>query len=214
MSDKDWIQTALGYRYDLFDPSVVDFRPMEIAHALSNVCRFSGHCAEFYSVAEHSVRVSFRCEELARDRCPAFPKHSTPCEICETIIKDSARWGLLHDAAEAFIHDVNRPLKHSPLMAGYRELEARTMKLIAERFELGPEPPEVHVADNDLLLTETRDIMSPRHPDWDEPVATLKAQGSRELDHVQIACWVPSKARKIWLRRFVELFPEWQERLA
>lgn len=175
---------------------------MDIAHALSNLCRYTGHCKEFYSVAEHSVRVSFRCEELAR-QSERYLKAHDDLERAQ-IVLHASRWGLHHDDAEAYVADLNRPLKHQPELALYRDVEKKVMAAIANKFQLGEEPEEVALADDELLWTEVRDIMQPIHPDW---AATAKSV-REPLPHVRIACWVPNKARKVFLRRFFELFPE------
>lgn len=82
-----WIQTFTGKKFPLDkpDPALIDIEG--IAHALSLLCRFNGHCTRFCSVAEHSVHV-------ARE-----------------IDLDLAMEGLLHDAAEAYLGDVHSPLK-------------------------------------------------------------------------------------------------------
>ncbi|MEM4379972.1 MAG: hypothetical protein QXL01_04720, partial [Thermoplasmatales archaeon] len=80
-----WIETYSGKKFDYLAQSELDIE--DIAHALSNLCRFNGHTRVFYSVAEHSVNVS----------------SMVPPEL-----KIAA---LLHDAAEAYIGDVPSPLK-------------------------------------------------------------------------------------------------------
>ena len=56
--DKTWIQTYTGRAFDLLDPRPEQIDPLDIAHALSQICRFTGHVREFYSVAQHSVLVA------------------------------------------------------------------------------------------------------------------------------------------------------------
>jgi hypothetical protein len=85
----DWIQTYSGRQFWPLDPRVEDVHLEDIAHALSNVCRYTGHVREFYSVAEHSVHVSWSCEP------------------------EDALWGLLHDASEAYLADMARPVKQN-----------------------------------------------------------------------------------------------------
>ncbi|MFG0247924.1 MAG: phosphohydrolase, partial [Phycisphaeraceae bacterium JB051] len=77
-----WIQTYTGKAFYPLreDPGIIDIR--DIAHALSLQCRFNGHCSDFYSVAQHSVHVS------------------------EVVPQAFALWGLLHDAAEAYMSDL------------------------------------------------------------------------------------------------------------
>lgn len=204
-ADKRWIQTWTGRRFDVIQPSPGDVTIEDIGHALSNLCRFTGHCRDFYSVAEHCVRVSFRCEELARADCAedCVDFKLEHCDWCEDRIRHAARWGLLHDAAEAYTNDLNRPLKHQPELAQYRQIENRVMAAIADKFGLDGEPEEVGVADDELLWTEVRDLMQPLHPDWTKSAKTVR----EPLAHVQIACWAPSKARNYFWKRFYQLFP-------
>ena len=131
----DFIQTHCGIKMYPLDPRPEEIELEDIAHALSNICRFTGHCSEFYSVAQHSVAVSALCSH------------------------ENAMWGLLHDASEAYICDVARPLKRSDTFFPYLEAEANLMMVIAKKFNLQPfEPEEVKKLDNVLLLTEARDL--------------------------------------------------------
>lgn len=122
-----------------FDPRPEDIDLETIAHALSMQCRFGGHIKEFYSVAQHSVLVSLTC---------VHPKE-----------------GLLHDAAEAYLADVIRPLK--VIFPAYKEAEEKIERAIAEKFGLiFPWPDDVKEADNVLLATEKRDLVVPNDQDW------------------------------------------------
>lgn len=134
MCSEAWITTFTGRRFYVLDPRPQDVAIEDIAHALSLQCRFTGHVRQFYSVAEHCVRVSDACLE-------------------------HALWALLHDASEAYIGDMSAPLKHTPEMSRYRTTEKRIRSVIAECFGLVlPEPPEVKIADRRMLLTEARDL--------------------------------------------------------
>jgi hypothetical protein len=134
-----WIQTVSGGRFDPINPRPEDVKIADIAHALSNICRFNGHCSEFYSVAQHSVLV-----------CDALPQEFKP-------------WGLLHDASEAYIADVSMPVKRSPEFGAYGVIEWRIMLAVCERFGLPwSEPAAVKAADNLVLATEARDLMPRR----------------------------------------------------
>jgi uncharacterized protein len=139
-----WIQTFTGKQFFPLDPDPADIDIVDIAHALSNICRFTGHCREFYSVAEHSIRVS------------------------RIVPEKDALWGLLHDASEAYICDVARPLKRWPeFEAVYRPIEDRLMRAVCERFGLPVEmPASVREADLVLLHTEARDLMGKPPQDW------------------------------------------------
>jgi 5'-deoxynucleotidase YfbR-like HD superfamily hydrolase len=143
-----WIQTFTGRRFLPRAPRPDDFDIRDVAHSLSLLCRFNGHCRVFYSVAEHSVRVS--------RVCPA----------------DAALWGLLHDLGEAYIGDLPRPIK--PMFAAFEEVEARLLQTAAEAFNLPwPMPPSVRRADDVLLATEARDLMAEPPEPWGHREAPL-----------------------------------------
>src|ERR1700683_336889 len=104
MADRGaWIVTFSGRRFYVLDPRPSDVRIEDIAHSLSLQCRFNGHVKNFYSVAQHSVLVSERCD-------PA-----------------DALYGLLHDASEAYIGDMSAPLKHTDEMTAFRDAERHVM---------------------------------------------------------------------------------------
>ena len=119
------IRTFTGKWVDPFDfkPWNIDIR--DIAHALARLCRFTGHTNGYYSVAEHCVRVSRKCSP------------------------DNALWGLLHDAAEAYLGDVSRPLKCRPEYAFFRRAEADILRAVADRYDLPHEVPHDVIALDD-----------------------------------------------------------------
>jgi len=88
-------------------------------------------------------------------------------------------WGLLHDAGEAYLTDLPRPVKQ--MLPQFTELEDRVLCRVAERFGLSwPMPPEVKHADNVLLATEARDLMATAPEPWnlgveplDEPIEPM-----------------------------------------
>ena len=168
-----WIQTYNGRVFFPTRPRAEDVPLTDIAHALSLVCRFSGHCRRFYSVAEHSVWVS----------------RMVPAPV--------ALWGLLHDAAEAYLADVARPVK--PLLTGFDEVEERLLRVIAQGFGLEPEaaiPDAVKHADLRMLETERQQLMAPGCYEWGLDVAPYS---------IELECWAPVEAEGRWLARFQEL---------
>lgn len=140
-TDTNWIQTYTGKQFWPHDARPEEIDIVDIAHALSMKCRFTGHCIQFYSVAQHSVLVS----RLVPER--------------------DALHALLHDATEAYLPDVARPIK--PLLQNFTEIEDRLWLVIAARFGLDPVlPASVKHADLIALRTERRDLMSPPPRPW------------------------------------------------
>lgn len=142
------IVTYTGRIFKPLDPDPDKVNIMDIAHALSNSCRFTGHVKQFYSVAEHSVRAA----EIAQ------PRHKL--------------WALLHDASEAYLSDIARPIKMTEEFGTvYKTIEERLMQAIALKFDLSwPMPRAIKVIDNVLLAAEQRDLMPRfrRHQsDWE-----------------------------------------------
>ncbi len=149
-----WIQTFTGLCFWPLDPRPEEIRIEDIAHALSLQCRFNGHCRAFYSVAQHSVLVA---------------------ELVERFQPEAALAGLLHDASEAYLSDLPRPLKNEPDMAFYLEAEARLQEVVHVRFELDGELSRriVEWADDVLLATEARDLMRVPVRRWEALPAPL-----------------------------------------
>lgn len=169
-----WIQTYTSKRFDLLDPKPAMIDVLDIAHALSNLCRFNGHITRFYSVAQHSVLVSNL----------VGPEHA----LC----------ALLHDATEAYVGDMTRPLKQ--LMPRFSEIEAGVWLAIAERFGLPQTlPPAVKHADNIALVTERRDLLKPCEHRWDAALEAVPPHPTpiRAMD--------PGPARNAFIDRFARL---------
>lgn len=147
----DWMQTRSGLQYWPLDPRVEDVKLTDIAHALSNLCRYNGHCNGFYSVAEHSVLVS------------------------QVVPPEHALCGLLHDATEAYCADVPRPLKRN--LVGYADIEHKNWLVVAAKFGLPVDMPEsVHIADNAVLLAEKQQIVKQTPHLWSVPGTAANVQ--------------------------------------
>ena len=168
-----WIETYSGKRFYILDPRPQDVDLVDIAHALTLLTRFTGHTREFYSVAQHSVLVSLYCDPV------------------------DALSGLLHDGSEAYLADINSPLKHSPEMSRYRTAEKHVQAAIQEHFGLSKEPASVKLADRRLLVTEKRDLTAPTPP-WE-------AFADTEPIFPKIIPWPPKYAERLFMERYYEL---------
>jgi hypothetical protein len=167
----DWIQTYKGKKFYPLDPRPEDICIEDIAHALANTCRYNGHSRVFYSVAEHCVRMS------------------------EANLSGSPQWFLMHDAAEAYISDVPRPIK--PMLKEFKDIENHIMTVVALKFKLEyPDYFAIRYADNVMLATEKRDLLLP-YPQWGielpEPLP------------IQINPWPSEMAERLFLKRAKEL---------
>lgn len=140
-----WMQTYTGQQFRPFQPDPSAINLEDIAHALSMICRFGGHVREFYSVAQHCLLVS----------------RNVPVE--------DAVHGLLHDATEAYVGDMVRPLKIG--MPAYKAVEDGVWRAICQRFDIDPMIPEsVHEADRRILLNERGALLGSSPADWEPEV--------------------------------------------
>jgi 5'-deoxynucleotidase YfbR-like HD superfamily hydrolase len=163
-------RTYTGKQFDVLNPNPELICIEDIAHALSNMCRYTGHCKFFYSVAHHSVLVS------------------------ELVSPENALWGLLHDASEAYLVDVPRPLKYSPNFSAYRTYEYWMMQAVCKAFGLDPvEPKEVKKYDDWLLFTEMPQLTG-RQPKESDRHPTLLP--------ITIEKWTPEEAEERFMNRF------------
>lgn len=169
----DWMQTHTGRQYWPADPRPEDVDIIDIAEALSKQCRYGGHCLKFYSVAEHCVLMAHYLNDRGADRATCFA-------------------ALMHDASEAYLVDVPRPIKGR--LAGYSEIENLNMMAIALRFGFAwPMPAVVKSIDTLMLLDEQAQNMAPAPAHWNvegEPLGVF------------LRCWSPSDACGHFLSAF------------
>lgn len=132
---------------DLADPNPAEFRLEDIARALAHVPRFSGLTAIPYSVARHSLF----CLRLAK------MDGVTDAAVLRAV--------LMHDAPEAYLGDITRPLK--ALLPDYRRIEERLSAVLFHRFDVALPLFKARVAkfDNLALATE-KAALFPDAPDW------------------------------------------------
>lgn len=154
MLKKDtWIQTYLGKKFYPFYPTEDSIEIEDIAHALSNSCRYTGHCKEFYSVSEHSVLVSY------------------------ILPKNLQLIGLLHDASEAYISDISSPVKQ--FLEFYKKTEEKIQNKIFQKYNCkfsSLDWSKVMLADLSVLCKE-KSILMKNGFDWGlskTPIADVK----------------------------------------
>ena len=168
-------QTRSGVKFYPLDPRPEEILIEDIAHALAHECRWNNQ-VQFYSVAQHSVLVSRLCP------------------------LGDALWGLLHDASEAYIGDVPKPLKVLPEWAFYREIERNLMAMICEKFGLpAVEPASVQKIDAMLRETERWSLLE-KQPYWGDEILDPANRFA-----FTVFGWSPRKARSEFLQRFAEL---------
>lgn len=165
---------ASGKVIDLTAPDTALIAIDDIALALSRICRFAGQIRprRFYSVAEHSVHVSRR------------------------VSPDAALAALLHDATEAYLGDMVRPLK--AILPAYREIEDNFAAAIDAAFGIDSRQwrHEIRKADLDMAIIEAYRLMPPDDHYW----------GTAPDDPAQrIECWYPGEAQRRFRDRFHEL---------
>lgn len=175
---RSFLRTYTGRNVYPLEMRLQDLHIDDIAHALSNQCRFAGHTTHFYSVAQHSVLVANYLTLTVHD-------------------DELALAGLLHDAAEAYLVDMPTPIKR--LMPAYKPAEERIMLLVEEKFELQYklDDQKIHAADMTLLATEARDLMGDPD-DW----ASLRALNPLPE---KICYWAPTTASYEFLEAFRSL---------
>ena len=177
MTGDDYILTASGLKFYPLRPRSGDLYIKDIAHALAMKCRWGGHTRAFYSVAEHCIR-------------------------CAEIVSPEVRlWALLHDAAEAYLPDICRPIKQQyPQLV---EAEDRILALVCTRWGLPADmPTQVKWADDTLMVTEARDLMG------FDARGDGRGTGLPEAQPVRIEPWGPAEAKHSFLKVFQSLVAE------
>lgn len=176
MSRSCWIETFKGVKFDILDPQPEMIRIEDIAHALSQVNRFGGHGRFPYPVSQH-------------------------CRLGSYVIEQEYAFDfLMHDASEAYIGDMARPLKHFSVAGDeYRKVEAKLQTVILSAFGLSEiEPPQVKIVDNAMLYAEKEQIMF--GVEWD-----YKWADSEKPADVKIVETSFQDNKRLFLKRFHQL---------
>lgn len=209
-----FIQTYSGVEFYPLSPQVEDINIVDVAHAQSHICRYTGHCRKFYSVAEHSRRAADQF--LGRE--PSFWGHigdvvnALVCKWSRGYVKHNllanstpwqiqlAKYGLIHDSSEAYLSDIARPLKEQDEYAKYRENEAFLQGMIYSKHGMDPkEPRELKEVDYRLCNTERKALMPPIY--CDEFFNAFPPYGGKF--RFGWRSWV---AKLLWLDMYYQLF--------
>ena len=153
-----WMQLHSARKAFPLSPDADVIHINDIAHSLSNICRFNGHCNFHYSVAQHSLYVA---------------------AIVAKVDPALAIYGLLHDAGEAFLSDVVSPIKGDLYVKcpatnvfpeefiPFEKYENRWLQLVAQKYGLVyPFPEEVWKADLRVCCAESMQIMKKPPEPW------------------------------------------------
>ena len=182
---ENWIRTFGAHRFGFNHNTMQNLiSPEDIAHSLSNICRFNGHCYKYYSVAQHSVYVS----------------RLQPTPLLRII-------GLLHDAHETYIGDITRPFMAHITENYTNELKQYSKELcmsVIKRFldiELVDLPPSVIAADQQMLATEAVSLMGVTPNgllDWG-----LREEMVRK--DINIKPWSHGRAKNMFKKEYLKL---------
>ena len=172
------ILTASGMYFDFVNVRPDLISSYDIGYALGNICRFNGHCT-FYSVAEHCVHC---------------------CEVAEEMYPDDIELhfaALMHDAAEAYIGDVSKPLK--VMLPDFRKIEARVEAAIDEKFGIDTSKQSIvkHI-DLCMLKVEKAQLFLNDRAQW---------TGFAELPDIKctLQFWKPSVASESFLAKYYDV---------
>ncbi len=145
---RDYIQLITGKRFPFLNPKPEDINILAVACGLSHQCRYAGQIKQFFSIAEHSLQLSY----------------AVPSEY--------AKWALLHDAAEAFITDIPSPIKaHLP---EFIEIENKVMEAVCDAFSIDREMPEiVKEYDARICVNERANLLTPLEGGWEGDLKPL-----------------------------------------
>jgi hypothetical protein len=178
-----WIETYTGRQFYYIKPRPDDVCLEDVAYALSNICRYTGHSSIFYSVAEHSCL----CADEAETR--GYP--DSVALAC-----------LLHDSAEAYVGDVNSPLKS--LLHGFKDIKRAAHNACAAALM-----PGIVISPEQRLIVKDIDIQMLRY----EATVLMPSKGytwnwpdnAADIVSVGIMRLTPEQARGYFIAKYEQL---------
>lgn len=167
-----WIETYKGNKFYFYEPNEKDIDMEDIAHSLSNICRYTGHSRKYYSVSRHSVLCSYMSDDNNLQKAL-----------------------FLHDASEAYIGDIARPFKK--LFPEINVIEDNILNVIYKKYNISYDEiihRKVKEIDDRMLYTEREVLFNSKHTwenekepyeninfYWDVPCKTLFLTRANEL---------------------------------
>lgn len=187
--DENYIETHTGKKFHFLEPDPSEIDIMDIAWSLSLQCRYNGHVKRFYSVAEHCCHIyDYMFHVMGVGNWPMVDKTHGDMLL---------RTALLHDASEAYLSDIARPIKN--MLPDYKKLEANIEKIIATKYQtLFPLPGSVKELDTRILFDERQQLLGSSGNVWAIDNTDLKP-----LD-VIIHGWPPVDAYENFMKRLRE----------
>ena len=175
MTANNFISTPTVAKFYFNNPNPDDIYIMDIAHALSLICRFGGHCDSFYSVAEHSIILGTLLEKDGADDLTLLA-------------------ALLHDAEEAYLPDIPRPIK--AMMPEADKIYEHLSQAIDDKYLLqGASWSIIYDYDRRLCITEAK-ALGIWNEEWEDAGPSLPAK---------LFLWKPEEAEQLFINNFVEL---------
>lgn len=177
---ENYIETFTGIQFNFLDPPSEQFNIVDIAHALSMTCRYTGHCQRFYSVAEHSWHMA---------------------RMLDGCSKEIQLAALLHDGGEAYLPDVASPVKQ--YLPDYNAMEDKILSALFKKYNLEyPMHPAVKAADRAMLSIEATHLLKSQGNDWDMWKTSTRPIIDEAYKPIGME---PKQAKAMFLEKFVEL---------
>lgn len=182
------IQMGSGKVVDPFALRAEDIELSDIVNNLAHEVRFGGN-AGAWTVAQHTLVVA----ELVRK----FGKGTD----------EEYKSALLHDAGEAYLKDMPKPIKHRPIMLAYRQAEERAMRVICEKFGVPCDLPIVKEMDNVATYLEAEMFLGKLAECWTQ----WEPEVSKDVvwygvEQIMTVCRFPEKATKFWALTMFDCF--------